>query len=258
MRGGRCSTITIARPLTLTLIACAVSTPVDPRWSTARPLPEPLQEMHAAVLNGKVYIAGGFDRSGQPTARAYRYDPAGDTWARIADLPASRHHMPLAVAYDTLYAVGGLSGLDFRAEATLWAYRVDRNAWEARAPLPTPRGASAVAAVQSKLIVVGGFEAGGLVQASAIYDPTTDMWRSAAPIPTPRDHLTAQAVGGVVYAIGGRPLDPDRNYDVVEAYDPATARHGLAVAAVNGKIYVIGGGPRAGLAQTDVVEVFTP
>ena len=166
----------------LAVLACTGSVPIDPRWSTARPLPEPLQEMHAAVLDGRVHIAGGFDQSGQPTARAYRYDPAIDTWERIADLPAPRHHMPLAVANDTLYAVGGLSGSDFRAEATLWAYRVSTNTWEARALLPTPRGASAVATVQGSLIVVGGFEtmaAGGLVRATAIYDPTTDTWRGA-------------------------------------------------------------------------------
>lgn len=255
MPAGRRSTITIVRLLTLTLIACAVSTPVDPRWSTARSLPEPLQEMHAAVLDGKVYIAGGFDRSGQPTARAYRYDPASDTWERIADLPAPRHHMPLAVAHDTLYAVGGLTGLDFRAEATLWAYRVDQNRWEVRAPLLAARGASAVATVQGNLIVVGGFEPGGLVQASAIYDPTTDIWRSAAPLPTPRDHLTAQEVGGFVYAIGGRPLDADQNYNVVEAYDPATdrwtskapmpsRRGGLGSAVLDGMIHSFGGESR--------------
>jgi N-acetylneuraminic acid mutarotase len=175
MRGGRCSIITFVRPLTLTLIACAVSTPVDPRWSTAHPLPEPLQEMHGAVLDGQVYIAGGFDRSGQPTARAYRYHTASDTWERIADLPAPRHHMPLVVAYDTLYAVGGLSDTDFRAEATLWAYRVDRNAWEVRAPLPTPRASLptarhglAVAAVNGKIYVIGGGPRAGLAQTDVV------------------------------------------------------------------------------------------
>lgn len=239
----------------LLLVACTASTPlpVDPHWSTARPIPQPLQEMHGAVLDGKIYIAGGFDRGGQPTGRAYRYDPAADTWERIADLPVPRHHMPLAVAHDTLYAVGGLSGLDFRAEGTLWMYRVDANTWEARAPLPTPRGASAVATVQGNLIVVGGSGADGtLVATCAVYDPTTDTWRGAAPIPTPRDHLAAQEVHGIVYAIGGRPLDPNRNYDVVEAYDAVSdgwtmrapmpsRRGGLGAAVLDGTIHAFGG-----------------
>src|SRR5207245_6557815 len=130
-----------------------------PHWSTAAPLPEPIQETHAAVLHGKIYIAGGIDRADRATAAAYRYDSAANRWERIADLPAPRHHMPLAVAGDTLYAVGGLTGATFVPENTLWLYREDANRWEPRAPLPAPRGASAAAAVGGTLIVVGGWGA---------------------------------------------------------------------------------------------------
>src|SRR5207247_198467 len=80
----------------------------DGGWSAAAPLPEPIQELSAAVLHGKIYVAGGIDRAGQATAAAFRYDPAANHWERIADLPVPRHHMPLAVVGDTLYAVGGL------------------------------------------------------------------------------------------------------------------------------------------------------
>src|SRR2546425_4721138 len=85
----------------------------DGRWSAAAPLPEPIQELSAAVLHDKIYVAGGIDRTGQATAAAFRYDPAANHWERIADLPAPRHHMPLAVVGDTLYAVGGLAEPSF-------------------------------------------------------------------------------------------------------------------------------------------------
>ncbi len=164
--------------------------------------------------------------------------------------------MPLAVVGDTLYAVGGLAGQNFVPENTLWLYREAQNRWEPRAPLPTPRGASGVGVVSGTLVVVGGWGPGRrLVAGTAIYEPATDHWRDAAPIPTPRDHLTGAVVGGLVYAIGGRPLDPDRNYDVVEAYDPATdrwsvrapmpsRRGGLAAAVLDGKVHVVGGETR--------------
>src|SRR5947207_1333299 len=207
----------------------------DGGWSAAAPLPEPIQELSAAVLHGKIYVAGGIDRTGQATAAAFRYDPAANQWERIADLPAPRHHMPLAVVGDTLYAVGGLAEPSFVPESTLWLYREDRSRWEPRAPLPAPRGASGVGVVSGKLVVVGGWGAGRrLIAASAIYDPATDRWHGAAPIPTPRDHLTATAAALPV------------------------ARHGLAAAAVGGKLYVIGGGPKAGFSQTDAVDVFAP
>jgi N-acetylneuraminic acid mutarotase len=176
--------------------------------------------------------------------------------------------MPLAVAGDTLYAVGGLAEQSFVPEGSLWLYCEDRNQWESRAPLPTPRGASGVGVANGKLVVVGGWGAGRrLVRATAIYDPASDRWHDAAPIPTPRDHLTAVATGGLVYAIGGRPLNPDRNYDVVEAYDPATdrwskrsampsRRGGLAAAVLDGAIHAIGGETRGSVFANH--EVYDP
>src|SRR5207245_10112485 len=116
-----------------------------------------------------------------------------------------------------------------------------------------------------KLVVVGGWGAGRrLTAASAIYDPATDRWHGAASIPTPRDHLAAAAARGLVYAIGGRPLNPDRNYDIVEAYDPASdrwtrrsampsRRGGLAAAGLGGAIHVMGGEtPGPGFATPQV------
>src|SRR5207237_672009 len=95
------------------------------------------------------------------------------------------------------------------------AARLPQPMQELSAATPALRGASGAAAVSGKLIVVGGWGLNRrLVPATAIYDPAVDRWRDGAAIPTPRDHLAAAAVNGLVYAIGGRPLDPDRNYDV--------------------------------------------
>jgi N-acetylneuraminic acid mutarotase len=126
-----------------------------------------------------------------------------------------------------------------------------------------------VGAVNGKLIVVGGWGAGRrLVAATAIYDPATDAWHEAAPIPTPRDHLTAATVGGLVYAIGGRPFNPDRNYDVVEAYAPPpndrwttrspmpSRRGGLAAAVLGDRIHVVGGETRNSVFRNH--EVYDP
>src|SRR5437016_14051451 len=48
------------RHLRLVLAACALAASGSPSpWSTAAPIPEPIQETHAAVLHGRIYIAGG-------------------------------------------------------------------------------------------------------------------------------------------------------------------------------------------------------
>ena len=252
----------------LTLLAATALTRGDGGWSQAAPLPRATQELSAAAFRGEIYVAGGIDGTDRATGAAFRYDPAANRWERIADLPAPRHHMPLVVVGDTLYAVGGLSQLSFRPESTLWLYRDDRNRWEARAPLPAARGASGAGSVAGQLIVVGGWGVGRrLLDSSAVYDPRTNRWRNAAPIPTPRDHLAAAVVGTLLYAIGGRPLTPDRNYDVVEAFDVATDRWtkkapmpshrgGLAAAVLGREIHTFGGEARAAVFANH--EVYDP
>lgn len=225
-------------------------------WSTAAPIPERIQEHHGALYRGRIYIAGGIDSTGQTTKVTYRYDPGANRWTRLADLPAPRHHMPLVVLNDTLYAIGGFDDLRFTPRADVWIYREDRNVWEPRASLPVPRGATAAGAVNGKLVVVGGYGAGPggrtLFDTTLVYDPRANAWSTAAPIPTKRDHLEAQVVNGILYAIGGRPISPAQNYDVVEAYDLATnrwttkapmpsKRGGIASALLDGKIHTFGG-----------------
>ncbi len=41
------------RVVTLATVACTALAPADGTWSTATPIPERIQEMHAAVLHGK-------------------------------------------------------------------------------------------------------------------------------------------------------------------------------------------------------------
>jgi N-acetylneuraminic acid mutarotase len=122
--------------------------------------------------------------------------------------------------------------------------------------------------VDGKIVVVGGFGTKyKLLDSITVYDPATNRWTNRAPMPTVRDHLTADVVHGVLYAIGGRPLDPAKNYDVVEAYDLATnqwtkkasmpsKRGGLGSAVIAGKIHTFGGETRNSVFANH--EVYDP
>jgi N-acetylneuraminic acid mutarotase len=235
---------------TLAVVACTAATiSTAGSWSTVAPLPEPLQEISAATLKGRIYVVGGINTKNEATKVVYRYAPASDRWERLRDLPDYRHHMPLVVLNDTLYAIGGYSPPNFTPVSSVLAYDEGHDVWIGHERLPEPRGASAAAVVDGKIIVVGGVGLNGHIDSIAIYDPASDTWKHGPPIPTLRDHLTAGAVGGVVYAIAGR---RDKNYDMVEAYDvtknqwttrakmPST-RGGLGSAVLNGQIYTYGG-----------------
>ena len=183
-------------------------------WTLGVPLPERLQELHAAVLGDTaIFVAGGYDSTSSASASAYRFSLATNSWHPMADLPAQRHHMMLAATSDSVYAVGGYDQAG-AATATLWVYRADSNVWSPRAPLPQPRGAGVAAGYQGRLYVAGGLAGPGAgVDSADRYNPATNSWTRHPPMPTRRDHLgggmvVSGALGAFLVTAGGRYPSP--------------------------------------------------
>ena len=75
--------------------------------------------------------------------------------------------------------------------------------------MPSARSEVAVAEVNGKVYVVGGFGAGRELE---IYDPAADRWTRGAPIPRAVHHAAAVGLGGKLFVVGGyaggwRPVD---------------------------------------------------
>lgn len=232
-------------------------------WMTGAPAPTARTEVAVAVLDGLIYVVGGFERPGSwriwqssVSTRVEAYDPATNRWSSKPDLPIGLHHAGAAAMDGALYVVGGFTG----DGDTLWnpsdrVFRFDPagDTWTERAPLPTARGGLAVTAFRGKLFAVSGYDGQENPVAVEVYDPALDQWAAVSPLPTPRDHLAAVAIGETLYAIGGRVrLNYRENLSTVEAYDAEsnqwvpkadmpTPRSGIAAGVVNGWIYVFGG-----------------
>jgi N-acetylneuraminic acid mutarotase len=252
----------------LTLFACLLlagclgritesPAPVDQfaagRWTSLTPLPAPRQEVAVAASGGRVWVIGGFGETAEPVATVQTYDPQFNVWETRASLPEPLHHAAAAVVGDRLFVVGGFTGgrLRWTAAESLYEYVPTRETWQARAPMPTPRGGLAVAVLNGRLHALGG-SAEAVSNAHEVYDPATDRWTRANAMPTARDHLAAVGFQGRVWALGGRASFMGEQYGNVEIYDPATdswrtgpplpaARGGLAAATVGDRIFVFGG-----------------
>ena len=121
--------------------------------------------------------------------------------------------------------------------------------WQVRASTSAPRSEVAVAMLNGKIFLLGGYiKNSDLLEE---YDPTKDHWRRRAALPKPLHHAGAAAVDGKIYLIGGY-LSGGHSANTVYEYDPAvnrwsmkspmpTARGALAVGAIDGKIYAVGG-----------------
>ena len=137
--------------------------PVANSWTTLTRCPNPHFRGAAAVIDGKLYVAGGehFTSSG-PFAikRLHVYDPGTDTWTQMASLPRGVSSTAGARLLGQFYVLGGTSndhGRDF-----VQAYDPASNTWVMKAPLPTFRTGLAAAGFASpddgrRIVAVGGF-----------------------------------------------------------------------------------------------------
>lgn len=135
--------------------------------------------------------------------------------------------------------------------------------WSRRAPLLEANSEMAVAHLDGKIYVVGGYPATRTsVTTVQVYDIATDTWSLTTPYPTTVNHASAVGLEGLLYVIGGQTNAGGRNRQslytgAVYAYDPKTrawssrapmptARSAMAHDVIDGKIYVAGGRPPRG------------
>ena len=176
-------------------------------WQLRAPMPTGRSGGGAAVVNGKIYVAGGRPPRGHDFAV---YDPTADHWEVLPPVPTQRNHLAVAGIGGKVYVAGGRFGSGFNSERTaaLEIFDPASGAWSAGAPLPAPRGGVAGVAANGCLFVIGGEgnyqDPRGLSVENEAYDPRTDTWHSLPPMPTPTHGLVGAAfVNGRIHLPGG-------------------------------------------------------
>src|SRR5437763_1066114 len=139
--------------------------PASDAWTQKKPMPHPVHHAAVTVLNGKMYLFGGFDLPSagppgwNPVNDAWEYDPATDGWRSLAPMPTARGGGVAAAIGGKFLVIGGAGPMP-----------------DASAPVIRPRQP------QRSL---------GTVEQ---YDPATNAWRARAPMPTPCNHMGGEAV----------------------------------------------------------------
>jgi N-acetylneuraminic acid mutarotase len=212
-------------------------------------------------------------------------------WSRLAAFPEASEELYGIGSGGKLYVFGGLAP-GWKPKGLVYEYDPGSDTWTKKKKMPLPSHHLALAEIQGKIYVIGGFKfpdsgpaAWQPIDYVWEYDPAADSWKSLTPLPTKRGSANAVVVDGKIYVIGGAGLHPGSKETVVhparphralgtnEVYDPPTnkwetrstmptARNHAAAGNVGNKIYVIGG--RIGNAfisrasNTDIVEVYDP
>ncbi len=158
-----------------------------------------------AVVNGLIYVIGGYSGSTDPNTNQV-FDPIANTWTDLS--PGSfiaRDGLTACAIGDTIYTMAGIVD-DF--SNTFQVFDPSTNMWSTPTTTGwlTTRSLGASDVIDGKIYVVGGTNdtehfVGGL----QVFDPATTAWSTAITTDTviPREELGAVAVNGKLYVIGG-------------------------------------------------------
>jgi hypothetical protein len=245
-------------------------------------LPTPLHHANAAVVDGKIVVAGFLVGVGfAPDGRVFIYDPDADTWSSGASMNDGAQRGACGVAADDDGGVLLFGGSAGGSSARVSRYDVAADAWSELDDMPTALDHLGAANVNGRIVVVGGRSngIGNHTGAAFEFDAAANDGAGAlvekAAMPTGRAGfglavLESDGRSEVFVAGGEGNADSDvgvfpqtEAYDVVtdtwrSVLDMRTPRHGMGAAVVDGALYVPGGADRQQLAAVDVVERFVP
>ncbi|MEN9938606.1 MAG: hypothetical protein RLZZ387_5185 [Chloroflexota bacterium] len=201
----------------------AVSTPAPvgaqvERWSTRLPLPRARSDFALAPFDGRLYVIGG-GASEAASSAVDRYDPANDLWVELTDKPTASRYVQAVSIGRQIFVPGGEAS-DGRVLDVLEAYDPRSQEWEALPPLPAPRSRYALASLEGRLYLFGGWDGSRYCDEVFVYDPAARAWSDEGQrLPTPRRDASAAVVEGRIYVVGG---EGERGaLRANEVYDPA-------------------------------------
>ncbi len=243
------------QPSEQAVVAPAAST--ESPWQERAQMPTRRAYLALTTVEGRILAIGGRSPEGV-TAAMEAYDPVNDVWTRESDKPTPGAYISAATIGTDVYVPGGCDaeGTPTRAvdvyDAQAGSWREDsRDA--VTAPLPEPRCAYALAALDERLYLFGGWDGERYVTTVYVYDPQMNTWAEGTPMHTGRGLAAVAVLYGRLYVVGG--YDGERELTTCTIYDPAegtweecaslaVGRGGLGLVSLSGQLYAIGGGGR--------------
>jgi N-acetylneuraminic acid mutarotase len=194
-----------------------------------------VEELTAAVVQGKLYVFGaygGIAPDGYSGVFNFNemYDPTTNMWTTLAQKPTTVAAGPAAVYNNEIYIFGGYFDSENPAQdhdtyQVVECYDPDSDSWRYVTDMPSVTEVHAVAVVDSKAYVIGGYSESlsSIVSDVVSFDFETGQWQTEgyAPLPSPLAFSYSSAapvVGGKIYLVGGVAGDPEDNWAVRDVY----------------------------------------
>ncbi|MBD3322185.1 MAG: hypothetical protein GF350_13890 [Chitinivibrionales bacterium] len=257
----------------------------DPRSDQWRPAPSLVHarwDHGTAVVDGKLYVAGG--RTYNELLNTIEvYDPSRDSFIVVDTLPAARSGCAVVALDGKLYLSGGLifSQGALAISSSIDKYDPVTGAFSHVGDMLIPRTGHQAVGLAGDVYFIGGIGGNANLRSPQtvpqrsmeIFDPKSTLCTRSTAMSIERYNFAAAAVRGRIYAIGGNVSQTmNKLTGTVEEFDPASGewneknpmsmpRQGMGIGVINNRIYVVGGtenGIGESLGQSDLMEMYIP
>jgi hypothetical protein len=179
--------------------------PATDTWENKTPMPTPRMCVSASVVNGKIYLIGGFEKAGTSTGTVQIYDVETDSWSTKTSMPTGVGGHASAVINNSVYLFGGskkwMSGYA-NTLALTQVYDTEGDAWTYATSIPDapafPVAGSTMGLAAPELVYIISYP-----NITQVYNPHNDTWGVAAQMSTNRCTFGVAVVDDLLYVIGG-------------------------------------------------------
>jgi uncharacterized repeat protein (TIGR03803 family) len=234
-----------------TMLSSTVKYVVHNSWSSGTAMPVGVAAAAAGLINGNIYLVGGFQTSGgAPVSNNQVYNPTTNVWTTAAPIPTPVFAAASVAVGVKLYVFGGYEGSGATPSNLVQVYNSSTNTWSIKSAMPTARGSVTAVLDGNAIYVIGGN--GSTLQLNTVekYVPSTDTWTEQAPLLAGKSDLSAGLLGTTIVAADGYTTSGDTGDN--EGYNVSTStwsaltadpspRNASCSGALLGLLYVAGG-----------------
>ncbi|XP_071964413.1 kelch-like protein 24 [Antedon mediterranea] len=184
-------------------------------WDTAPPLVLARYQHCSAVVAGKMYVVGGFDKNSKLNSVEY-FSVETNKWQLCPPMKEAVAFPAVCGYKRRLFVIGGLKQDDCVYDK-IQCFDVDTKKWTVISTLTVKSKACKSVVLNEMIYIVGGSST--VVQ---VYDPGQDKAFEVAPLLSRHICTSCTVIDGKIYVAGGDNMTDSENWDVIECFDPAS------------------------------------
>ena len=197
--------------------------PATDTWETKTPMPTARYIPHTNLVDGKIYLIGGWFSTFNHSKINEVYNPETDSWTTLTEMPyESLSFCSSAAVNNKIYVMGGWSGVQgINANLTM-IYDTQFDVWTFGASQPS-------GVIQAGVGVLTGLDSTEQIyffghSVTQIYVPKNDSWLIGTVMPTARGYSGVAVIDNTFYVIGGI-LAPFSGYIVMTGATTANEQY---------------------------------